>query len=46
LSAAHWLAQHLPAGRMQTFAGASHAPFLSHTELFVDALIRFLEISK
>ncbi|MEQ1602698.1 MAG: pimeloyl-ACP methyl ester esterase BioH [Methylophilaceae bacterium] len=43
LSAAQWLAQHLPASRLQVFAGASHAPFLSHSETFVAALIEFLK---
>lgn len=43
VQAAHWLAQHLPFGRLRVIAGASHAPFLSHPEQFTDALIQFLE---
>lgn len=46
LSAAEWLAQHLPVGRLQVFAGASHAPFLSHSDAFVAALIEFLQVAK
>ena len=40
---AHWLAQHLPFGRLRVIAGASHAPFLSHPDQFIAALIEFLE---
>ncbi len=43
LQAAHWLARHLPFGRLRVIAGASHAPFLSHPEQFVKALVQFLE---
>ncbi|MEZ0231738.1 MAG: pimeloyl-ACP methyl ester esterase BioH [Methylophilaceae bacterium] len=43
LQAAQWLAQSLPFGRLRVIAGASHAPFLSHSEQFVDALVQFLE---
>lgn len=43
VQAAHWLAQHLPFGRLRVIAGASHAPFLSHPEQFVEALVQFLE---
>lgn len=43
LQAAHWLAQHLPFGRLRVMAGASHAPFLSHPEQFIEALVQFLE---
>jgi pimeloyl-[acyl-carrier protein] methyl ester esterase len=35
--------QNLPVGFLRVMAGASHAPFLSHQEQFVDALIQFLE---
>lgn len=43
VQAAHWLAQHLPFGRLRVIAGASHAPFLSHPQPFTEALIEFLE---
>jgi pimeloyl-[acyl-carrier protein] methyl ester esterase len=43
VQAAHWLAQQLPFGRLRVMAGASHAPFLSHPEQFIAALIEFLE---
>lgn len=43
VQAAHWLAQNLPFGRLRVIAGASHAPFLSHPEQFIDALTQFLE---
>lgn len=43
VQAAHWMAQHLPFGRLRVVAGASHAPFLSHPEQFVEALVQFLE---
>jgi len=37
-----WLARTLPAARLRTIDGAAHAPFLSHTVEFVDALAEFL----
>jgi len=43
VQAAHWLAQQLPFGRLRVIAGASHAPFLSHPDQFIAALIEFLE---
>ncbi|MDZ4141018.1 MAG: pimeloyl-ACP methyl ester esterase BioH [Methylotenera sp.] len=43
VQAAHWLMQNLPAGFLRVMAGASHAPFLSHQEQFIDALVQFLE---
>lgn len=43
VQAAHWLAQHLPFGRLRVMAGASHAPFLSHPAAFIEALVQFLE---
>lgn len=43
VQAAHWLAQNLPFGRLRVIAGASHAPFLSHPDQFIAALIEFLE---
>jgi pimeloyl-[acyl-carrier protein] methyl ester esterase len=43
VQAAHWLAQRLPFGRLRVMAGASHAPFLSHPDQFIEALIQFLE---
>lgn len=43
VQAAHWLAQHLPFARLRVMAGASHAPFLSHPDQFIEALVQFLE---
>jgi len=43
VQAAHWLAQHLPFGRLRVIAGASHAPFLSHPDQFIESLVQFLE---
>jgi pimeloyl-[acyl-carrier protein] methyl ester esterase len=43
VQAAHWLAQHLPFGRLRVISGSSHAPFLSHPDQFIAALIEFLE---
>ena len=43
VQAAHWLAQHLPFGRLRVIAGAAHAPFLSHADQFIAALVEFLE---
>jgi pimeloyl-[acyl-carrier protein] methyl ester esterase len=43
VTAAHWMSQNLPMAYLRVMAGAAHAPFLSHTEQFVDALNQFLE---
>jgi pimeloyl-[acyl-carrier protein] methyl ester esterase len=43
VQAAHWMMQNLPVGFLRVMAGASHAPFLSHQEHFIDALVQFLE---
>lgn len=43
VQAGHWMAQHLPFGRLRVIAGAGHAPFLSHQAQFVEALVQFLE---
>jgi pimeloyl-[acyl-carrier protein] methyl ester esterase len=43
VQAAHWLAQNLPFGRLRVIARAGHAPFLSHQDQFVEALVQFLE---
>jgi len=40
--ASHYLAQTMPAARMVEVAGAAHAPFLSHPEIFVEQIKRFL----
>jgi len=40
--ASAWLAQALPAAELLRLPGAAHAPFLSHTEAFLDALLGFL----
>ena len=43
VQAAHWMMQNLPAGFLRVMAGASHAPFLSHQEAFIEAVMQFLE---
>ena len=43
VQAAHWMMQQLPMGFLRVMAGAAHAPFLSHSEQFIDALNQFLE---
>ena len=43
VQAAHWMMQHLPMGYLRVMAGSAHAPFLSHTEQFIEALNQFLE---
>jgi len=37
-----WLAETLPAGRLHSFDGAAHAPFLSHRDAFLDVALPFL----
>ena len=43
VQAANWMSQHLPQSSLRVIAGASHAPFLSHTEQFSETLLQFLE---
>lgn len=43
VQAAHWMMQQLPIGFLRVMAGAAHAPFLSHSEQFIEALNQFLE---
>ncbi|MEE9330811.1 MAG: pimeloyl-ACP methyl ester esterase BioH [Methylophilaceae bacterium] len=43
VQAAHWMMQQLPKGYLRVMSGAAHAPFLSHSEQFVEALTQFLE---
>lgn len=43
VQAANWMSQHLPEAHLRVISGASHAPFLSHTEQFIDTLLGFLE---
>jgi pimeloyl-[acyl-carrier protein] methyl ester esterase len=43
VQAAHWMMQNLPVGFLRVMSGASHAPFLSHQDQFVYALVQFLE---
>jgi len=40
--ASHYLAQTMPAARVVEIAGSAHAPFLSHPDLFVDQIKKFL----
>lgn len=40
--AALWLAQNLPQARLALIPGCSHAPFLSHRQVFLQALTDFL----
>lgn len=42
VEAAHWLARHMVAAQLLEIPGASHAPFLSHTQEFVTSLTAFL----
>ena len=39
LAAAKWLAQALPRGSLRIIRGAAHAPFLSHPDAFVAAML-------
>jgi pimeloyl-[acyl-carrier protein] methyl ester esterase len=41
--ASHYLAQSLPHARAVVVAGAAHAPFLSHPEIFVEQVSNFLK---
>ncbi len=43
VQAAHWMMQHLPQGFLRVISGAAHAPFLSHSDLFIETLNQFLE---
>jgi pimeloyl-[acyl-carrier protein] methyl ester esterase len=43
VQAAHWMMQQLPIGFLRVISGAAHAPFLSHSEQFVETLNQFLE---
>ena len=43
VQAAHWMMQQLPIGFLRVMSGAAHAPFLSHSDLFIQALNEFLE---
>jgi pimeloyl-[acyl-carrier protein] methyl ester esterase len=43
VQAAHWMMKNLPVGYLRVISGASHAPFLSHQDQFVDAVVQFLE---
>lgn len=43
VQAANWLTQHLPFARLRVISGAGHAPFLSHSAQFIEALDQFLE---
>jgi pimeloyl-[acyl-carrier protein] methyl ester esterase len=45
VQAAHWMMQHLQFGYLRVMAGAAHAPFLSHSEQFIETLNQFLEPS-
>jgi len=45
VQAAHWMMQQLPIGFLRVMSGAAHAPFLSHSEQFIEALNQFLEPS-
>lgn len=40
--ASHYLARAMPAARVVEIAGAAHAPFLSHPDLFVEQIKRFM----
>lgn len=42
IAAARWMAEQLPGATLNVIPGASHAPFLSHPDAFVDAMTGFL----
>ena len=42
VQAAHWMMQNLPKAYLRVISGASHAPFLSHSEQCIEALVDFL----
>ena len=41
--AGHWLAEHIPGAVLAAHAKAAHAPFLSHSEWFLDQVTAFCE---
>lgn len=41
-AASRYMAQHIPAAQLLELQGAAHAPFLSHPEIFVEHVSRFL----
>lgn len=43
VQAAHWMMQQLPMGYLRVISGAAHAPFLSHSDQFIETLNQFLE---
>lgn len=43
VAAARWMAEALPAARLEVIAGAGHAPFLSHPSRFAHLVTQFLE---
>ncbi len=43
VQAAHWMMQQLPVGFLRVISGAAHAPFLSHSDQFLETLNQFLE---
>ncbi len=43
VQAAHWMMQQLPMGFLRVLSGAAHAPFLSHSDQFLETLNQFLE---
>lgn len=42
LAAAEYTAMQLPGGKLHVIEGAGHAPFISHPELFIRAVVEFL----
>ena len=43
VQAAHWMMMHLPKGVLRVISGAAHAPFLSHSEQFIESINQFLK---
>lgn len=41
LAAAEYTAAQLPNGRLELIEGAGHAPFISHPDAFIDAVLKF-----
>jgi pimeloyl-[acyl-carrier protein] methyl ester esterase len=42
-AASEYMAQALPNAHLKTVAGAAHAPFLSHPEIFVEHVVEFMK---
>ncbi|MFW5431647.1 MAG: pimeloyl-ACP methyl ester esterase BioH [Methylophilaceae bacterium] len=43
VQAAHWMMRNMPKSFLRVISGAAHAPFLSHSDQFIESLDQFLE---